>query len=206
MVCSPVPFLLVAPKLTLHSDTCGLCFRRIVEIEETDLKPTPPAPERWLDIVSFEPKSGPKLPASKRKRVADEFDFSGFKRIHIVSRVSRVKRVRPVRPFQCDACIKTFRKLSHLRSHKRMHTDESNAVEGHGGDGTDQMGDLDGSLKLDNQFAYSRSDLGPPYGHPLTPNTSGVPTIYQPMSPEHTGSSSLSATVKISELPAALHV
>lgn len=32
----------------------------------------------------------------------------------------------------------------------------------------------------ENQSAYSRSDLGPPYAYPLTPSTSGAPTVYQP--------------------------
>jgi hypothetical protein len=89
MVCLPIPFLLIAPKLTLHSDTCGLCFRRIVEIETLDPKPTPSAPEPRSDIPSFEPEPSP---LSERRHAADEVGFHGFKRIRIVSKESRVER------------------------------------------------------------------------------------------------------------------
>jgi hypothetical protein len=92
MVCSPTSCscLLEASKLTLRSNTCGLYFRRIVEIEEVDSKPTPPAPEPcepWSDIPSSKPNSSP-----QKRRVTDELDFSAFKRIRIVSKESRVKR------------------------------------------------------------------------------------------------------------------
>lgn len=84
-------------KLTLSSDTCGLCFRRIVEIEEVDPKPTPPTPKPWLNkptfgTVSFKPMFGPQLVELKRRRGTDDFDISGFKRIQILSKESRVKR------------------------------------------------------------------------------------------------------------------
>jgi hypothetical protein len=88
---------LVAPKLTPYSDTCGLCFRRIVEIEEVDPKPTPATPKPWLDkptfgMVSFKPGTfGPQPAKFKRQRESDDFDISGFKRIHIVSKENRVK-------------------------------------------------------------------------------------------------------------------
>jgi hypothetical protein len=87
----------VASKLTPYSDMCGLCFRRIVEIEEVDPKPTPPASKPWLDkptfgMVSFKPTFGPRPAKPKRRRETDDFDISGFKRIHILSRESRVKR------------------------------------------------------------------------------------------------------------------
>jgi hypothetical protein len=81
----------------LCSGTCNLCFRRIVEIEEVDPKPTPAAPKPWLDkptfgMASFRPTFGPQPATPKRRRETDDFDISGFKRIHITSRESRVKR------------------------------------------------------------------------------------------------------------------
>jgi hypothetical protein len=90
-------FLLTALQLTPCSDTCGLCFRRIIEIEEVGPKPTPPAPKPWLDkptfgMVSFKPTFGPQPAKLKRRREADDFDISGFKRIQILSKENRVKR------------------------------------------------------------------------------------------------------------------
>jgi hypothetical protein len=84
-------------KLTSYSDTCGLCFRRIVEIEEVDPKPTPPAPKPWLDkptfgTASFKPTFGPQPVKLKRRRDEDDFDITGFKRIQILSKESRVRR------------------------------------------------------------------------------------------------------------------
>jgi hypothetical protein len=35
-----------------------------------------------------------------------------------------LKRARPIGPFTCDVCSKVFQRHPHLRSHKRIHTDE----------------------------------------------------------------------------------
>jgi hypothetical protein len=75
-----LPILLIAPMMILHSDTCGLCFRRIVEIEESG--PTS-MPEPCSDMPSSRLEFMPKLSASKRRREAYDLDFSGFKRILI---------------------------------------------------------------------------------------------------------------------------
>jgi hypothetical protein len=79
--------------LTSHSDACGLWFRRIVEIEEVDakLKPWEHKPLPDFSTVFSWPTFRPQLAGSKRRREADEFDFSGFKRIRIVSKENRVK-------------------------------------------------------------------------------------------------------------------
>jgi hypothetical protein len=80
--------LIVSSELTIYSDTCGLCFRRVVEIEEGDPFSTPfytetPLPSSWTTLV------GPQTAYSQKQRGADDFDFSGFKRIQIVFKILR---------------------------------------------------------------------------------------------------------------------
>jgi hypothetical protein len=83
--------LIIFSELTLNSDTCGLCFRRIVETEEADPVSMPyvdnPLP-RFGTVSSWPTRYGPQRANSQRRREADDFDFSGFKRIQIVSKVS----------------------------------------------------------------------------------------------------------------------
>jgi hypothetical protein len=83
--------LAISSELTLNSDTCGLCFRRIVKTEEADPvsmlcvdKPLP----RFGTVSSWSTTYGPQRASFQRRREADDFDFSGFKRIQIVSKVS----------------------------------------------------------------------------------------------------------------------
>jgi hypothetical protein len=76
--------LMVSFELTLDSGKCGLCFRRVVEIEEVSPVSMPstetPLPSSWSAFF------GPQPATSQKRREADDFDFSGFKRIQIVSK------------------------------------------------------------------------------------------------------------------------
>jgi hypothetical protein len=87
----PTNVLIIYSKLTLNSDTCGLCFRCIVETEEADPVSMPcvdkPLP-RFGTVSSWSTIYGPQRANFQRRREADDFDFSGFKRIQIVSKVS----------------------------------------------------------------------------------------------------------------------
>ena len=76
--------LMVSSELTLYSDTCGLCFRPVVEITEFDLASMLHTEEPLLP--SWTTSFGPQPTNSQWRREVD-FDFSGFKRIQIVSPV-----------------------------------------------------------------------------------------------------------------------
>jgi hypothetical protein len=80
--------LAISSELTLNSDTCGLCFRRIDGIEEVDLVSMPCVDKPLPSFTSWSATFGPQRANSQRRREADDFDFSGFKRIQIVSKVS----------------------------------------------------------------------------------------------------------------------
>jgi hypothetical protein len=90
MVFPPITnILIVSSELTLHSDTCGLCFRHVVGIEEFGPVSNGPCTELPLPS-SLSTLFGPQSANSQRRREADDFNFSGFKRIQIVSNVLKL--------------------------------------------------------------------------------------------------------------------
>jgi hypothetical protein len=81
----------------LNSASCGLHFRRIMEVYDVEPEPTPPAPKPWSEqpafgLASLRPSFGPvTIPPKRRRQTLDDIDISGFKRVRIHNKQGRVR-------------------------------------------------------------------------------------------------------------------